>query len=155
VLTRWLEVTNNGKQPAALAAAFSWAGVLQKTDRARSHLDGTKLPLYSLGYFGSSRWGREGDFHWYEMPAAGYRIDGRYRRDRHRHPMFVVRNNATGEHFIGQLAWSGGYSFEFDLNPELGDRSVLDSAAALTFRAGPDARPPIVFNRAPRGRILE
>jgi alpha-galactosidase len=71
------------------------------------------------------------------MPAAGYRIDGRYRRGRHRHPMFIVRNNATGEHFIGQLAWTGGYSFEFDLNTE-----VRDSAAALTFRSGPDARPP-------------
>jgi hypothetical protein len=107
---------------------------MQKTNRWRSHLEGTQLPLYSLGYFASSEWGREGNFHWFEMPSAGYRIDGRYRRGRHRHPMFVLRNNATGEHFIGQLAWSGGYSFEFDLNPEAGD-GWLDRAAALTFRA--------------------
>jgi alpha-galactosidase len=143
VLTRWLEITNTGTKPAALAAACPWSGVMQKTNRWRSHLDGTQVPLYSLGYFDSSRWGREGNFHWHDMPAAGYRIDGRYRRDRHRHPMFVLRNNATGEHFIGQLAWTGGYSFEFDLNTEAGDSGVLDSAAALTFRAGPDAPPPL------------
>jgi alpha-galactosidase len=142
VLTRWLEVTNTGTRPAALAAAASWSGVMQKTNRWRSHLEGTQLPLYSLGYFASSEWGREGNFHWFDMPSAGYRIDGRYRRGRYRHPMFVLRNNATGEHFIGQLAWSGGYSFEFDLNPEAGD-GWLDRAAALTFRAGPDARPPL------------
>jgi alpha-galactosidase len=137
VLTRWLEVTNTGTQPAALAAAFSWSGVMQKTNRWRSLLEGTPAPLYSLGYFDSATGVKEGDFHWHEMPAAGYRIDGRYRRGRHRYPMFILRNNATGKHFIGQLAWSGGYSFEFDLNTE-----VEDSAAALTFRAGPDARPP-------------
>ncbi len=53
--------------------------------------------------------------------------------------MFVLRNNATGEHFIGQLAWSGGYSFEFDLDADPG---TLDYAARLFFRAGPDAPPP-------------
>ena len=143
VLTRWLEVTNTGKHPAALAVACPWSGVMQKTNRWRSHLEGTQMPLYSIGYFGGSRWSEEGDFHWHEMPAAGYRIDGRYRRDRHRNPFFVVRNNATGEHFIGELAWTGGYSFEFDLNPEVANSEVFDSAAALTFRAGPDAPPPL------------
>jgi alpha-galactosidase len=144
VLTRWLEVTNTGKRPAALAMACPWSGVMQKTNRWRSHLDGTQLPLYSIGYFGGSRPIEEGDFHWHDMPAAGFRIDGRYRRDRNRHPFFVVRNNATGEHFIGELAWSGGYSFEFDLNTEAGNlEDVLDRAAALTFSAGPDAPPPL------------
>ncbi len=139
VLTRWLEVTNAGAQAAALAAAYSWSGVLQRTRRWASHLGGTKLPLYSVGYCDNSHWGNEGDFHWHDLPAAGYRIDGRYRRDRHRHPMFVLRNNATGEHFVAQLAWSGGYSFEFDLDANTG---IPDSDARLFFRAGPDAPPP-------------
>lgn len=143
VLTRWLEVTNTGTHPASLAAVSPWSGVMQKVKRWRSHLDGTNLPLYSLGYFDSSEWGREGNFHWHEMPEAGYRVDGRYRSGRHRHPMFILRNNATGEHFIGQLAWSGGYSFEFDLNQAVSREGILDNAAALTFRAGPDARPPL------------
>ena len=140
VITRWLEVANHGKQPAALASTSSWSGVLRKNDRWRSELNGSSLPLYSLGYFDGAKWGEEGDFHWHNMPEAGYRIDGRVRRDRWRHPMFMLRNNATGEFFMGQLAWTGGYSFEFDLDTEIGKTS---SAAGLTFSAGPDAPAPL------------
>jgi len=138
ILTRWLEVTNTSKQPAALATASSWSGVLRKNDRWRAHMKDTDLPLYSIGYFEGTKWGEEGDFQWHDMPDAGYRVDGRYRRERYRHPLFMLRNNATGEFFIGQLAWTGGYSFGFDLNPEIGE-----NAAALTFDAGPDAPAPM------------
>jgi alpha-galactosidase len=139
ILTRWLEVTNTGERPAALAAAYSWSGVLQKTKRWAAHLGATGRPLYSLGYFGNPHWGMEGDFHWHDLPAARTAIDGRYRRDRHRQPFFVLRNNATGEHFIGHLAWTGGYSFEFDLDAELGPGG---DDARLAFRGGPDAPAP-------------
>jgi alpha-galactosidase len=139
ILTRWLEVTNTGPHTAAVSAAYSWSGVLQKTNRWRMHLPHVRSPLYSIGYMTNPHWGNEGDFQWHDLPAAGYRVDGRYRRDRHRHPMFVLRNNATGEHFICQIAWSGGYSFEFDLDADAG---TTDNAAQLFFRAGPDAPAP-------------
>jgi alpha-galactosidase len=139
VLTRWLEVTNTSTKPAALATISSWSGILRKNDRWRLDLGNTKLPLYSLGYFENAKWGTEGNFQWHDMPAAGYRVDGRYRRDRYRQPMFMLRNNATGEFFIGQLAWTGGYGFEFDLNVEIGTAE----AAAITFAAGPDALAPM------------
>jgi alpha-galactosidase len=141
ILTRWLEVTNRGTRPAALATVGSWSGVLRQNDRWRSHLEGSNLPLYSIGYFGGAQAVEEGDFHWHDLPAAGYRIDGRYRRERWRFPFFVVRNNATGEFFIGELAWTGGYSLIFDLDSEAA-RSRGDEAAALTFSAGPDAPSP-------------
>jgi len=140
ILTRWLEVTNTGTAPAALSAVASWSGVLQKTSRWRLLMGDGGQPLYSIGYFANSHWGNEGDFQWFDLPQAGYRVDGRYRRDRHRHPMVVVRNNATGEHFIWQLAWTGGYSFEFDLDADAG---TMDQAARLAFRAGPDAPAPL------------
>ncbi len=140
ILTRWLEITNTGQQPAALASVSSWSGVLRKNDRWQASLNGTNLPLYSVGYFENARWGEEGNFQWHDMPAAGYSIDGRYLREQHRHPMFMLRNNATGEFFIGQLAWTGGYSFNFDLNTEIGKDG---SAAALTFSAGPDSPAPM------------
>jgi alpha-galactosidase len=142
VLTRWIEITNTGKQAAALAMACPWSGVLRKTERWRSHLDGTSLPLYSVGYFDTSRWGEEGDFHWHDMPDAGYRVDGRYRRGRYRQPMFLLRNNAMGELFIGQLAWTGGYSFDFELDTEMGEGSEAGNAA-LTFSAGLDDPAPL------------
>jgi alpha-galactosidase len=143
VITRWLEITNTGRQPAALAVACPWSGVLRKTDRWRSHLEGTSSPLYSVGYFDSTHWGQEGDFHWHDMPEAGYSVDGRYLRGRYRHPMFMLRNNAVGELFIGQLAWTGGYRFAFDLDSEIGQRSAPENSAALTFSAGPDAPSPL------------
>ncbi|MBV9676790.1 MAG: alpha-galactosidase, partial [Acidobacteriaceae bacterium] len=140
ILTRWLEVTNTGKQSAAIAVARPWSGVLSKTERWRSHLDGTGLPLYSVGYFAGSNWGEEGNFQWRDMPEAGYRIEGRYRRGRYRQPMFMLRNNATGEFFIGQLAWTGAYSFDFDLDGEMGKSGT---SAALTFSAGLDGFAPL------------
>jgi alpha-galactosidase len=140
ILTRWLEVTNIGTQPAALASVSSWSGVLRKNDRWQASLDGTNLPLYSIGYFENGRWGEEGNFRWHEMPNAALRIDGRYRREQHRHPMFMLRNNASGEFFIGQLAWTGGYSFDFDLNLEVGKDG---SSAALSFSSGPEAQAPM------------
>lgn len=139
ILTRWLAITNTGAQPAALSTAYPWSGVLQTTSRWRAHLPSGESPLYSLGYMENPHWGNEGDFRWHDLPNATYQVNGRYRRDRHRHPMFVLRNNATGEHFIAQLAWSGGYCFEFDLDADLG---TTDQAARLFFRAGPDAPAP-------------
>ena len=53
--------------------------------------------------------------------------------------MFLVRNHATGEYFVAQLAWSGGYSFEFDLAAA---PHAKDGTARLYFRAGPDAPAP-------------
>lgn len=139
VLTRWLSITNTGPRPAALGAAFPWSGLLQTTPRWRAHLPAGQ-PLYEVGYMANTRWGDEGHFQWHPLPNAGYRVDGRYRRDRHRHPFFVLRNNATGEHFVGQLAWSGGYSFEFDLDADLGKHT---QEARLAFRLGPDAPSPL------------
>jgi alpha-galactosidase len=134
VLTRWIEITNTGNRPAALATAIPWSGVLQENRSWRPFKD-TKASVYSLGYFDSTQWGNEGDFHWHDLPAAGYRVDGRVRRDRFRNPFFILRNNATGEHFIGELAWTGGYSFQFDFNPE--------GRGGITFQAGPDGQPPL------------
>jgi len=139
VLTRWLEVTNTADRPAALGALASWSGVLQTVKRWAAHLPSPDAPLFSVGYMVGDRWSDEGDFRWHTLPSANFRIDGRYRRDRFRHPMFVLRNHATGEHFIGQLAWSGGYEFEFDLDQDPG---IGDGLARLFFRAGPDAPAP-------------
>jgi alpha-galactosidase len=140
VLMRWLEVTNIGSNPAALGAISPWSGVLQVVNRWANHVHQHNTPLFELGYMNNTRWGDEGHFQWHALPNANYRVDGHYRRDRFRHPMFVLRNNATGEHFIGQLGWSGGYSFEFDLDADPGTH---EGSAKLFFRAGPDAPAPL------------
>lgn len=140
VLTRWLEITNLADREASLSAASPWSGALQSIasrDACRAAAEGT---LYAVGSMQDSHWGNEGAFGWQRLPPTGYRIDGRYRRDRHRHPLFVLRNELTGEHFIGQLAWSGGFAFEFDVEP---DWKVDGSSSRIFFRAGPDAPAPL------------
>lgn len=139
VLTRWLDITNTGERSAALAAAYPWSGVLLGTRNWAAHTEGNATPLYELGTMADDRWGNEGFFQWQPLPAGTLRIDGRYRRNRFRHPMFVLRNNATGEHFFAQLGWSGGYAMEFDLDLPL---SGPDGRAKLAFRIGPDAPAP-------------
>jgi alpha-galactosidase len=139
VIMRWLEIQNLADHPVALAECSVWSGVLHRTRRWQSYLPSKNAPLWSAGYFEDTHWGDEGNFRWHVLPNAGYRVDGRYRRERYRHPMFVLRNHATGEHFIGQLAWSGGYAFEFDLDADVG---TGDLSARLFLRAGPDAPAP-------------
>jgi len=134
ILTRWLEIENCSGQPAALSAAFPWSGVLQT---CKYDIDDEASP-YSVGYFIDTHWGNEGDFDWRTLPRAGYRIDGRYRRGRHRHPFFVLRNHQGGEQFVGTLAWSGGYAFEFDV-----DDGDSREGSRLWFRAGPDGPAPL------------
>ena len=81
-MKRWLEVTNHSEAAVPLSAASSWSGVFQAlTERTF----GQATP-YRLGYFQDTHWGNCGDFHWQDVPYAGYRIDGYFRRDRHRHP---------------------------------------------------------------------
>lgn len=134
ILTRWLEIENCSDQPSALSTAFPWSGVLQT---CAYDIDDEASP-YSVGYFIDTHWGNEGDFDWRALPRAGYRIDGRYRRGRHRHPFFVVRNHQGGEQFVGTLAWSGGYAFEFDV-----DDGDSREGSRLWFRAGPDGPAPL------------
>jgi len=95
-----------------------------------------------VGYFERDGACIEGAFRWFDLPFAGYRVDGRWRRNRHRHPWFALRNNASGEHFIGQLAWTGAYSFEFDLSEDAVGMPSIDKSSSLFFRAGPDAAAP-------------
>lgn len=144
VLTRWIEITNQADHPSALSTAFPWSGVLQSIvseDARHAALDGR---LYQVGYMGDTQWGNEGDFAWHALPATAYRIDGRFRRGRHRHPMFILRNELTGEHFVGQLAWSGGYSIEFDVEPDWRSESGPPRTfTRIFFRAGPEAPPPL------------
>ncbi len=133
-MKRWLEVTNDSEAAVPLSAASSWSGVFQSiTERTF----GEPGP-YRLGYFQDSHWGNCGDFGWQEMPYAGYRIDGYFRRDRHRHPMFILNNRETGENLIGSLAFSGGYSFEFDL-----DDGPARGTSRMSFKAGPAGPAPL------------
>ena len=142
VFRRWIEVKNTGDRPAAINELAPLSGALQAVINADSYLkDGESL--YRLGYLRSHRWCDEGEFTWIDLPEEIFTVAGRYRRDRHRHPMFVLQNRATGENFICQMEWSGGYAFEFD-NQQYGpDPSTPRQNNALSLRVMMDSPEPI------------
>jgi alpha-galactosidase len=145
IFTRWLEISNTGPAATALSAAYPWSGVLQFSTR-RDFFEAARAGrLYSLGYMQSTHWGHEGDFQWHPLPLADYGIPGKQRRGRHRHPMFVLRNQVTGEHFICQLAWSGGNTMAFDLDAEQDDQydGRTNTTTTLAFKVGPEAPAPM------------
>lgn len=137
VLTRWLTVSNTSdSEPMAISKMEIMSGGLQITKRYRDQLRAGSS-LYRAGYMSESSWGREGAFQWKALDGnCGLSISGRLGRERFRHPMFILENNATGECFVGQLGYSGGYRFAFEL-----DQDAFD--ARLSFSAGVDGFSPI------------
>ena len=105
------------------------SGALGTTPRWRNHLRADSA-LWRLGYMEDRRWGYEGDFRWHDVRSGGQYITSRYGRERYRHPMFLLENRATGETFIGQFGYSGGYKFDFDLD-DCGDSAHLCFAAGV------------------------
>lgn len=139
VLKRSLVVKNTGSAAAAVSSVSPLSGGLQVVNSSIVDCSGE---LYRLGYMKGSVWGTEGDFHWKELDDEITTIAGRYRRDRHRHPMFLLENRRTGEMFICQFAWTGGYAMTFDLNRE------RSGAAALSADIAVDAPAPLRVLRA-------
>ena len=133
VLERYLEVENLSSQSAAVSSLSILSGGLQ-TQRVPSSPEDT---VYRLGYFEGCHWGDEGDFQWKTLEEGETVVAGRFRRDRHRHPMFMLENRVTGEMFIGQMAFSGGYAFSFDYQR---DRNVPE---CVSFDARLDAYAPL------------
>lgn len=108
VLTRWLELRNASGRSVALTACFPWCARLWP--RPPTDFD---LPLtFSLGYFTNQNWSAEGWFNWVPLPVGTRSIISDQARS-HDDPFFVVRNDAIGEYFIGELAWTANWKMEF------------------------------------------
>ena len=46
------------------------------------------------------------------MPSTPLRLESRTGKSGHGTPFFIVRNEATGEHIVGGLEWSGNWASE-------------------------------------------
>ncbi|MGI6691342.1 MAG: glycoside hydrolase family 36 protein [Christensenellales bacterium] len=136
IMKRHIEVKNTAADAAALTSISPLSGGYQIMPYRRHDISASDN-LYWLGYMKESIWGNEGSFVWRDLPEEVLTIAGRYRRDRYRHPMFLLENLISGETMVGQLAWSGGYAFSFDLNRE------SRQAAALSINLALDAPAPL------------
>ncbi len=121
ILTRYLEITNTGDAPAALAAVAPWNGLLWSTPshpvggnpRITTNPSAAGAP-YRVGYLAGEAWGEEGDFAWQEVRET-LRLERAATGRGYSAPYFVVENCVTGQRFFLALGWSGNYSAEFSL----------------------------------------
>lgn len=116
MFSRWLELKSLSDKPMCISKLAPVSGGLEDMDT--DHLKGTsdKSSLYSLGYFDEDSWGREGQFRWRKLNPDTTAVDGRFLRDRFRHPLVFLKNNVMGHIWFCQLAYSGGYRFTVDYN---------------------------------------
>lgn len=141
VLVRYLEITNTGTQPAALAHVAPLAGRLWTTQIAGFQPPGQANPSYNsqlqskftLGYLKHENALEEGDFIWQPLPQESFRIERKSHGRSWGSPYYILKNQASGEMFFIGLAWSGNYYAEFTNRPE----------EQLFFRLGPLAPAPL------------
>ncbi len=138
VLTRWLEIRNDGERPAALARVQPFAGLLWRMENVHQHLSAEVPHAFSLGRFQSASHLHEGCFAWEPIPNGTLRIEGRRGRSGPAAPFFIVRNEANGEHAIAHIAYSGNWSYTL-----MGEQDPARPEATLCFRAGPDGVAPL------------
>ena len=133
MFSRWLEIKSLSDKPMCISKIAPISGGFEDMDT--DHLKGTsdKTKLYSLGYFDDDSWGREGQFRWRSLNPDTTAIDGRFLRDRFRHPLIFLKNNVMGHIWFCQLAYSGGYRFTIDYNAKpYKDETHLSFKAEIT-----------------------
>ena len=138
MFTRFIEIENLSDKSMNLSRLSLIAGGIEETDRRHYTCKNDIDKIYSVGYFNSDKWGREGEFAWHDLTPDEVTVRCRFGRDRFRHPLIFIRNNLTGVMYFSQIGWSAGCSFTVDHHADL-ERS--DSL--LAFKAEITAHNPI------------
>lgn len=120
IFTRYLKIFNDSDKPVRLNRIVPICGGLEIFYDWPSFADGEKDGggIYSLGYMANPHFCCEGDFRFKELRPGITGFGGRYDRDRHRYPAFMLKNGPLGHIWFAQLAFSGGYEFTFDLDAD-------------------------------------
>ena len=132
MLTRRLEIENLSDGYLNISRLSVISGGAEALDNGRLGYGIEADELYSLGYFESDKWGKEGFFNWHKLTNGVTSVDTRFGKDRFRHPLVFVRNNLTGKIWFIQLGWSGGCRFSFDLNSQPDCDSYFSFKAEVT-----------------------
>jgi alpha-galactosidase len=144
VLTRWLEVTNKSDKPEFIAGIFPWSGRLWRSQDYGSSMRTPADAIFKVGYFTETSHGWEGWLRWMGLKdqTAVIRYDvGHGAND----PFFLANNKATGQWFIGHLAWTANWDLELKSDqdtPGGGGMPGLNREANLWFKIGPWASTP-------------
>lgn len=133
MFSRYIEIENLSDKCINLSRLVLLGGGIEKTDRRHYTNKNSIDKIYSVGYFNSDKWGREGEFEWHDLTPDELTVRCRFGRDRFRHPLIFIRNNLTGVMYFSQIGWSGGCSFSVDHHADYErDDSHLSFKAEIT-----------------------
>lgn len=139
MLTRWIEIENLSNEQLNISRISVISGALETMDVSDYNTDKGIEDYYSTGYFYDDRWGNEGLFKWNTLYPGITSVDGRFMRNRFRHPLIFIKNNLLGKIWFAQLGWSGGYSFNIDYNAK-----KYESDTHLSFKAELTGHKPLI-----------
>lgn len=134
-IRRYLEITNEGANPMALASVTPWCGVLAAG--AFPNPDFQRTP-FSIGRYAGNSWSQEGRFVWEPLTngvTTHLQATGPYGTCGYQCPYFLLRNEGTSEYFTFYLGWSGTWSADI-----LCDTTLYQ---ILHVRLGPAAPSPM------------
>ncbi len=121
-LTRWLEITNLGNVPCALAQVFPWSGQVWEPIGHPWHSaspDALGRSPFSLGRFTQSEAGNEGTFAWQELPPGVSGFESMHGRSGWGMPFAILRNEISGEMTTLALGYSGNWQFSLFSDQEI------------------------------------
>ena len=133
MFSRYIEIENLSDKHINLSKLSLLSGGIEKTDCSNYTTSNNINKFYSVGYFNSDKWGREGEFEWHDLTPDELTVKCRFGRDRFRHPLIFIRNNLTGVIYFSQIGWSAGCSFSVDYHADYErDDSHLSFKAEIT-----------------------
>lgn len=148
MISRWIEIENLSKEALKINRLSVISGALESMDVSDYYTDKCIEEYYSTGYFSDDRWGNEGLFKWNTLYPGTISIDGRFNRNRFRHPLLFIKNNLLGKIWFAQIGWSGGYSFKVDYNAK-----KYESDTHLSFEAEITGHSPL-YIIGPQGKFI-
>ena len=128
MFSRWLENLSDNYLNISRLSLISSA--MESMDVSDYNTNKGIEDYYSTGYFCDDRWGNEGLFKWNTLYPGKTCIDGRFTRNRFRHPLIFIKNNLLGKIWFAQIGWSGGFNFSVDY-----DAKKHEPDTHLSFKA--------------------
>ncbi len=137
-IERWIEIINEGDLPAALSRVSPISGMLWHMQNYKQLTNGKLESIYTLGYYGDTTPGREGNFVWKPLNNGEFSIINKQGRSGWGVPYFLIKNKINGENFVCHMEWSCNWKFSFDVSQEPASNDSL-----ITFNIDPYAPAPM------------
>jgi alpha-galactosidase len=138
-LVRGLEITNTADHPVALTAVAPFSGLLWWT-RWYQECIPPGGDVFTLGYYKGDQPEEEGNFVWEPLQLGTKTVESRMGRSGHSRPSFMIRNEANGETFILELAWSSNWRFVVTVEHPAHAEGICLSVALGPFSSDPVLR---------------